>query len=62
MKEKEAKNTEIIESTNDVEMVNEWRKKHGFPAIGVAFTESADWGKVIEERNNNKNKFKGKEV
>ena len=62
MEEKEIKSQETIESANDVEQVNEWRKKHGFPAIGVAFVESAKWDDVIKERHGGANQFKGKEV
>lgn len=62
MEEKEVKNNDAVESANNIEQINEWRKSHGFPPVGVAFAESADWGKVIEDRHNEKKQFKGKEI
>lgn len=60
MEEKEVNLNE--ESAKSDERINEWRKKHGFPPMGVAFVESAVWDKVIKERHDGANQFKGKEV
>lgn len=62
MEEKEVKNKDVVESANNIEQINEWRKSHGFPPVGVAFSESTDWDLVIKDRHNKKMQFKGKEV
>lgn len=61
MKKNDTKNLGCDESTRTRDQINEWRKQHGLPPMGIAFVEE-NISSAAQNFSKEKDQFKGKEI